>query len=105
MNVDITSKLLNGCSPYICTMIYNIASRVLYIECVNNPEEMNPTRRINCPGILKYEEENLDTKFDDEYIDSIIGINWIDNSTLCILTEKKELILNLENEPTAEEIT
>ena len=104
MNEDLANKLLGSCSPYINSITYDIEKRELRLECVDNPENCNPIKRIICSGILKYEEENIEDKPDDNLIDSVIGINWIRDKLLCIHTEKKEIILELENEPISENI-
>jgi hypothetical protein len=96
---DITKILLKNCSPYISRMIYDIQNRELNIECVNNPEEMKPVTNISCTGITKYHEESNENNPDDDLIDSIIGINWLSSLKLCIHTEKKEIIVELEHEP------
>jgi len=99
MNKDITGNLLKGCSPYIGKMVYDVADRTLIIECVDNVKNMRPAKRIELSGVVKYDEENLDDVLDDQLLDSIIGINWMDDKKLCIHTEKKEIILKLENSP------
>jgi len=104
MNKDLTNELLAGCSPYISRLFYDVINKELHIECADNPDSMNPKKRIKLTGIRKYKEENIDETSDNNLIDSIIGINWIEKSKLCIQTEKKELIIELENEPTLEKI-
>lgn len=104
MNEDLTNKLLKGCSPYINSAIYDIDKRELSIECVDNPETRNPKKQMIFSGILRYKEENIEEKPDDNLLDSIIGINWVRKGILCIHTEKKEIILELENEPLSHDI-
>lgn len=103
MYKDITNELLQNCSPYIDTIIYNIDKRILIIECVDSPlnENMKPIKRLEFSGIIKYQEENLEDNIDDKCMNTIFGIGWLDNLNLCIHTDKKEIILTMVNHPVA----
>lgn len=65
---------------------------------------MKPFKRVVISGIIHYEEENVDEEPDAQLIDSVIGINWVHDSRLCIQTEKKEILIDVKNEPISEEI-
>lgn len=99
MNQDITNSLLNGCSSYISKMNYDVVSRIFIIECIDNIKSMRPAKRIEFLGVIEYHEKNLEDSFDDQLLDSIIGINWLDSKNICVHTDKKEIVLNLEKDP------
>ncbi len=101
---NLTSEWLNNASPYISTWIYDIDSRKIILECVDTPEKMNPTKRITLTDVIEYREETIDDEYDDQCLDSVIGIHWISDNVLCIHTEKKEIIVKIGNEPTIVEL-
>ena len=39
--MDITEKLIEGCSPYIGNMVYDIDVRMLFIELFDDPKQQN----------------------------------------------------------------
>lgn len=96
---DITAELLKDCSPYIGCMKYDITLRELTIECLDNPKDQNPKRTLKFSDIVKYSEESLDDNSDDALLDSNIGMNWMDNNILCVHTQKKVIILELNGSP------
>jgi len=104
MSSDITDNLLNGCSPYIYSITYDIGKRCVEIVVVDNGDSQVPYLRITVANILHYEEVTIDDEPDDNCMDSIIGVHWVREGRLCIRTEKKEIMVNTPNEPSARKI-
>lgn len=102
--MDITDKLLDGCSPYIANLVYDIDVRLLFIECLDDPKDSEPVLRIVFPGITHYEEANQLDAFEDDTIDDIMSINIIEDDRILITTYKKEITLALTEEPFIEAI-
>lgn len=94
--MDMTSKYLEGCSPYIDRLIYDIGKRQLFLVCVDSPETCNPVIEIILSGIESYKEETLDDEYDDQSVDSVIGIHWLCENVICINTEKKEITIKFD---------
>lgn len=99
----LTGKLLGDCSPYIFNMIYDIDVRMLFIECVDNVKQTEPNIRIVFPEVISYSERNLQKQADDEYMDDLVVVERLDESTIQITTYKKEITLELSAEPFTEE--
>ncbi|MEH6357355.1 MAG: hypothetical protein V7745_00090 [Pseudomonadales bacterium] len=102
--MDLTDQLLGDCSPYIANIVYDIDVRMLFIECVDSPENQEPSLRIVFPGIVNYSETNQLDLPDDENIDDILEIFWQEKQKVCIQTFKKEIVLELSGQPFTEEI-
>lgn len=102
--MDITDRLLEGCSPYIGNMVYDIDVRMLFIECVDDPKTQEPVLRIVFPGIIHYEEVNQLDGPEDDTIDDVMTINRIEEDRILIATYKKEITITLDQEPFVEEI-
>lgn len=94
--MDMTSEYLKGCSPYIDRLVYDIGKRQLLLVCVDSPETCKPVIEIIFTGIEFYKEETLDDEYDDQCIDSVLGINWVHENTICIHTEKKEIVIKFD---------
>ena len=101
---DLMDTYLAGCSPYISKLNYDIDKRVLTMECVNNANENVPHTKITFSGVRSYSEETIDTDYDDHCMDGVVGMNWVKEKVFCIHTDKKEIIIEIENEPTSEKI-
>jgi len=95
---------LKFCSPYICKLIYDIDKRVLIMECVNNSGDCVPDTRVTFRGIKSYSEETIDDEYDDNCMDCVIGLNWLRERLFCIRTDKKEIIIEIENDPVTSKI-
>lgn len=102
--MELTEQLLSNCSPYIANLVYDIDVRMLFIECVDDPDRQNPVSRIVFPGVLTYSETNLLEKPDDETIDDVVSIERLDSRQIVITTYKKEILLTLTEEPFVEPI-
>lgn len=102
--MDITEQLLDGCSPYIANLVYDIDVRMLFIECVDSPEGQQPSLRIVFPDIISYSESNQLDQPDDENMDDILEIYWEGDDQLCIETFKKAIHLQLTGQPFTEDI-
>lgn len=96
--MDMTSEYLEGSSPYIDRLIYDIGKRQLLLVCVDSPETSQPAIEIIFSGIESYEEETIDDEYDDQCMDSVIGINWLHKKTICIYTEKKEIVIKFDGD-------
>lgn len=101
---DLTSKFLEGCSPYISALNYDVNNRRFLLECVDNPVERRPLKRALFSNVLSYVEEIRSDPYDDDCMDSVIGMHWIDKNRFCLTTEKREVILGLEDDPIIETV-
>lgn len=102
--MDITETLLEGCSPYIGNLVYDIDVRMLFIECLDDPKNQEPVIRVVFPGILHYEEVNQLDAPEDDTIDDIMTINRIEEDRILITTYKKEITITLDQDPFVEAI-
>lgn len=102
--MELTEQLLGGCSPYIANLVYDIDVRMLFIECVDSPENQEPTLRIVFPEITSYSESNQLDEPDDDNMDDILEIYWEAEQQLCIETFKKAIHLQLTGKPFTEVI-
>lgn len=102
--MDITEQLIEGCSPYIGNMVYDIDVRMLFIELFDDPKSQNLVQRVVFPGIVHYEEVNQLDGVEDDTIDDVMTINRIEEDRILIATYKKEITITLEEEPFVEEI-
>lgn len=91
-NSDISKSLLENCSPYISTMVYDVESAVFYVECVDSPQNAKPVKRITFSDITQFKATGIDVSCPNTF-DSIIGIHWMSSDTLCLQTEVKEIII------------
>lgn len=100
---DITSELLSGASPFLSGLFYDSLKREVVLKAVNNPEDMQVVRVITFSGITKYSESIEEV--DDELIDGVIGINWLNDSQICIKTDIREIIITLTGKPHGQTVT
>lgn len=99
---DLMDIYLKGCSSLISSLIYDIDKRILVLECINNPDDCIPRTRVTFSGIRSYSEETVGDGNDDRCMDIVIGMHWIKANVFCLHTDKKEIIIEIENEPKAE---
>ncbi len=102
--MELTETLLGDCSPYIGNLVYDIDVRLVFIELMDDPESQNLKRRIVFPGVVSFNETNLLNEPEDDSIDDVVSIQRLDTNRVIITTYKKELLLNLAEEPFTEEI-
>ena len=99
-------KWLPNCSPYITKFVYDIDKRELVIEFALDSKEFKPHTRIVCSSINKYSESNMDDETHDDCMDGVLDLEWIEEScTFLVTTDKKEILLSLDNIPIREIIT
>ena len=103
--MNLTGKLLGDCAPYIYNLVYDVDVRMLFIECIDEPETGAPDLRVVFPEVLSYSEKNLQNKPDDETMDDVVSIEQVAEGSIRITTYKKEITLKLTGEPSVEEIT
>jgi hypothetical protein len=102
--MTLTAKLLGDCSPYIYNLVYDIDVRLLFIECLENPADSEPTLRIIFPEIIAYTETNQSDALDDELMDDLVSMDWSGENKIAIITCKKEITLELKGQPFSEKI-
>jgi hypothetical protein len=102
--MELTEQLLGDCSPYIANLVYDIDVRLLFIECVDSPENQQPSLRVVFPDIINYSETNQLPQPDDDNMDDILEIFWQEKQQICIQTFKKEIVLQLTGTPFTEVI-
>lgn len=102
--MSLYSELLGDCSPYIFNLVYDIDARMLFIECLDDPEGEEPDLRLVFPEVVRYQEQNQLTKPDDETMDDVVDIIREDHRTIRILTYKKAIDIELTGEPFVEKI-
>jgi hypothetical protein len=103
--MTLTAKLLGDCSPYIFNLVYDIDVRLLFIECLNNPSDSEPSLRIVFPDIVTYTETNQSDALDDELMDDLVSMDWAGENQVVIITCKKEITLELTGKPFAEKMS
>jgi uncharacterized membrane protein len=103
--MTLTAKLLGDCSPYIYNLVYDIDVRLLFIECLENPSDSEPTLRIVFPDIVSYSEKNQSEALDDELMDDLVSMDWSGENKITLLTCKKEILLELTGKPFSEKIS
>ncbi|MEH6616514.1 MAG: hypothetical protein V7699_01600 [Porticoccus sp.] len=103
--MTLTAKLLGDCSPYIYNLVYDIDVRLLFIECLENPSDSEPTLRIVFPDIVSYSEKNQSEALDDELMDDLVSMDWTSDNKITLLTCKKEILLELTGKPFSEKIS
>jgi len=101
---QLTGELLGDCAPYVFNLIYDIDVRMLFIECIHEPETGEPDLRIVFPDIVSFQEKNMLGKPDDENMDDIVSINEMASNVICITTYKKEMTIELTSQPFVEHI-
>ena len=102
--MTLTAKLLGDYSPYIYNLVYDIDVRLLFIECLNDPADSEPSLRIIFPEIVTYAEKNQSDALDDELMDDLVSMDWAGENQVVIVTCKKEINLELTGKPFAEKI-
>lgn len=102
--MSLYSDLLGDCSPYIYNLVYDIDARMVFIECLDDPESDEPDLRIVFPEVVSFREANQLNKPDDETMDDIVDITRDSEQLIHILTYKKAIELELTGEPFVEEI-
>ena len=102
--MSLTGKLLGECAPYIYNLVYDIEVRMLFIECIDDPDTKQPDLRIVFPEILSYSETNELNQPDDEYIDDLVLIDEVEKGKIVIHTYKKKIEICLTGSPFTEDI-
>jgi len=103
--MTLTAKLLGDCSPYIFNLVYDIDVRLLFIECLNNPSDSEPSLRIIFPDIVTYTEVNQSDALEDELMDDLVSMDWAGENQVVIITCKKEITLELTGKPFVEKMS
>ncbi len=98
------TTLLGNSSPYISNLVYDIDVRLLFIECLGDPSDEEPSLRIVFPEIIFYAETNQADALDDELMDDLVSIDWSGENRVTIVTCKKEIMIELTGKPFAEKI-
>ena len=102
--MELTEILIGDCSPYIGNLVYDIDVRLVFVDLVDDPESQNLKRRIVFPGVVSFNETNLLNEPEDDAIDDVVSIQRLDTNRLILTTYKKEILLNLTEEPFVEDI-
>lgn len=102
--MSLIAELLGDCSPYIYNLVYDVDVRLLFIECLDDPSDEEPSLRIVFPEIIGYSESNQTDALDDELMDDLVSMDWTNENQVTILTCKKEIVLELSGKPYSEQI-
>ncbi len=98
------ATLLGNSSPYISNLVYDIDVRLLFIECLEDPSDEEPSLRIVFPEIISYAEINQADALDDELMDDLVSMDWPGENRVTIITCKKEIMIELTGKPFTEKI-
>jgi len=98
------TTLLGNSSPYISNLVYDIDVRLLFIECLEDPSDEEPSLRIVFPDIISYAEINQADALDDELMDDLVSMDWPGENRVTIITCKKEIMIELTGKPFTEKI-
>ncbi|MEJ6612908.1 MAG: hypothetical protein QNL64_06435 [Porticoccus sp.] len=99
------TTLLGNSSPYISNLVYDIDVRLLFIECLEDPSDEEPSLRIVFPEIISYAEINQADALDDELMDDLVSMDWPGENRVTIITCKKEIMIELTGKPFTEKLT
>lgn len=102
--MSLIAELLGECSPYIYNLVYDVDVRLLFIECLDDPSDEEPSLRIVFPEIISFSESNQTDALDDELMDDLVSMDWTNENQVTILTCKKEIVLELSGKPYSEQI-
>lgn len=102
--MSLLSDLLGDCSPYIYNLVYDIDARMVFIECLDDPDSDEPALRIVFPEVIAFRESNRLSQPDDETMDDLVDMERREDGTVSLVTYKKEITIELTGEPFAEEI-
>lgn len=91
--MDITGELLNGASPFLSKLTYDVIKRELLLVAVDGPDEMNDIKKIVFPDITHYSEEV--EEIDDELIEGVIGIHRVRENQICVKIDTREIVVTL----------
>ncbi|WP_026941652.1 hypothetical protein [Hellea balneolensis] len=97
--MDLLNKYLNGYSPYIQRITYDLDERKLVIACSANSDNRIQFKELIFRDIVSFKEVLFEDAFDDNLTDSIIGIHMISDGVYCVNTEKRELFMQVDKEP------
>ena len=103
--MTLTAELLGETSPYIYNLVYDVDVRLLFIECLDDPSDEEPSLRIVFPEVISYAESNQPDALDDELMDDLVSMDWSNENQVTILTCKKEIVLELTGKPFTEHIS
>ncbi|MAZ69569.1 hypothetical protein [Porticoccus sp.] len=103
--MTLTAELLGETSPYIYNLVYDVDVRLLFIECLDDPSDEEPSLRIVFPEVISYAESNQPDALDDELMDDLVSMDWSNENQVTILTCKKEIVLELTGKPFTEQIS
>ena len=98
------TTLLGNSSPYISNLVYDIDVRLLFIECLEDPSDEEPSLRIVFPEIISYAEINQADALDDELMDDLVSMDWPGENRVTIKKKKKEIMIELTGKPFTEKI-
>ena len=98
------TTLLGNSSPYISNLVYDIDVRLLFIECLEDPSDEEPSLRMVFPEIISYAEINQADALDDELMDDLVSMDWPGENRVTIITCKKEIMIELTGKPFTEKI-
>ncbi|MEZ5529918.1 MAG: hypothetical protein R3E57_08290 [Porticoccaceae bacterium] len=102
--MSLFAELIGNCSPYIYNLVYDVDVRLLFIECLEDPSDEEPSLRMVFPEIVSYSESNQADALDDELMDDLVTIDWSNENQITIVTCKKEIVLELTGTPFTEQI-
>jgi len=70
------------------------------MEFALDSKEFKPHTRIVCSAIKSYSENNMDDETHDDCLDGVLDLSWAEEAgTFVVVTDKKEILLVLENKP------
>ena len=98
------TTLLGNSSPYISNLVYDIDVRLLFIECLEDPSDEEPSLRIVFPEIISYAEINQADALDDELMDDLVSMDWPGENRVTIITCKKGIMIELTGKPFTEKM-
>lgn len=102
--MNLLNKYLSDCSPYILAFEYNLEKRELTITFADKTDNeiWLPGKRLIFTDIRSFSENPSEDLLDDDCIDSILGLHVVPDGKYCLMTEKRELILDVGKEPSSQ---
>lgn len=100
--MDLLNKYLNGCSPYIIALNYDLEKREFIVVCAKSISDWTKGKQIKFIDVIGFTEIAFEELIDDDLIDSVMGLHQTQNGHYCLHTEKRELTIHTLKTPISE---
>ena len=102
--MDLLNKYISASSPYIDKLTYDLDERKVVIVFLKKEYNSTSVMRLIFRDVLSFSEEMFEDAFEENLMDSIMGMRLVSENVYCVHTEKRELLLKVGLEPVGEHI-